>query len=75
MRLFGVLLTGILTVGACAQGITEQKREVPPPAPPPMFVPDPVVHGNSTVTFTYTDASAKSVNLALEGVRDPIAMQ
>ena len=65
----------VLTAGVWGQGASGQKREVPPPAAPPMFAPDPVVHGDRTVTFTYTDATAKAVMLAIEGVRDPVAMQ
>jgi enterochelin esterase family protein len=39
-----------------------------------MFAPDPLVHADRTVTFTFTDATAKAVSVAVEGVAKPIPM-
>ncbi len=73
MRLVYGLLIGCWSVCAGAQQ-QEGKRAVPPPAPPARMTPDPVVHADRTVTFTFTDATAHVVSLALEGVAQPIPM-
>jgi enterochelin esterase-like enzyme len=72
-----VFLSLVLAVTCSAGGFaqqTSQKPAPPPPAAPPMFKPDPVVHGDGTVTFTYSDPTAATVSLVLEGKAQPIAM-
>jgi enterochelin esterase family protein len=74
MRFSALLLAATLASTAFAQQTTPTRPAPPPPAPPPTFTPDPVVHADRTVTFTYADPSATSVGLALEGVAQPMPM-
>jgi len=71
MRWTSFLLTVLFALTLPAQ---QTKPAVPPPAPPAVFAPDPVIHADRTVTFSFTGPSARDVSLALEGVRDPIPM-
>jgi enterochelin esterase family protein len=73
MRILCVVLAGCFAVSAWGQQGT-QRPTPPPPAPPARLTPDPVVHADRTVTFTFTDATAHAVSLALEGVAKPIPM-
>ena len=73
MRILCGLLAGCLAVSAYGQqGI--RQAPPPPPAPPALLAPDPVVHPDRTVTFTYANPTAHEVSLALEGVAQPIPM-
>ena len=55
----------------CGQDNASQTK---PPEPPPPVV-SPEVHGDGTVTFRFLDPNAKQVQLAREGIEDPIPMQ
>jgi len=70
MRSLSCLLAATLVFSGYAQ-----KPAPPPPAPPPAIAPDPVVHPDRSVTFTFTDATAHEVTVALEGVAKPIPME
>ena len=75
MRFLGLLLAASSALCALGQTTTSQKPPTPPPpAPPALLAPDPVVHADRTVTFTFTNATAHQVSLALEGVAQPIPM-
>ena len=55
----------------CGQDNASQTK---PPEPLPPVV-SPEVHGDGTVTFRFRDPNAKQVQLAREGIEDPIPMQ
>src|SRR5579863_4078335 len=48
------------------------QKAAPKPAPPPLLSHE--VHADRSVTFRFKDASAKHVDLNLEGVAKPIPM-
>ncbi len=60
-------LLALLPVAAVAQ------KPVPQTAPPPLNSHE--IHSDDTVTFRFKDASAKQVELNLEGVAKPIPME
>jgi enterochelin esterase family protein len=66
--LLGWLLCGVLAVGAFGQQSTSKD------APPALPIPEPVVHPDRTVTFTFKSETAKAVSLTLEGIAKPIPM-
>lgn len=77
MRFVCGVLVGCLAFSAWGQQAVQQgaqRATPPPPAPPASLAPDPVVHADRTVTFTFRNATAHEVALALEGVAHPIPM-
>jgi enterochelin esterase family protein len=73
MRILLCLLAASLSCTVHAQPAAQPKTP-PPPQHLPLLAPDPVVHADRTVTFTYTDAAAKSVAVAIEGIAQPVPL-
>jgi enterochelin esterase-like enzyme len=61
-----------LLIAAVVPGLAQQPPKAP--QPPPMII-SPEVQSDNSVTFRFRDPNAKAVAVALEGTKEPLAMQ